>query len=168
MRIAALHKELHKFNLNAMLTVTIDKEIVMESVCDNCSTNFIKTRKNHRFCSRACSLQGTQREYRHKDKAGTLFRNAKWRANKHGLEFSITKDDINSVLVSVCPLLNIPLQISEERHSDNSYTLDRIEPHLGYTPTNIQVISYRANRIKSDSTLEELKLMIENWENSNA
>ena len=136
----------------------------MESVCDNCSTKYIKTRKNHRFCSRTCSVQGTQREYRHKDKAGTLLRNAKWRANKHDLEFSITKDDINSVLVSVCPLLNIPLEIADKRHSDNSYTLDRIDPQLGYIPTNIQVISYKANRIKSDSTLEELKLMVENWE----
>lgn len=39
----------------------------------------------------------------------------------------------------------------------NSPTLDRIRPDLGYVKGNVIVISGRANRIKSDATIEELR-----------
>lgn len=40
---------------------------------------------------------------------------------------------------------------------DNSPTLDKIEPALGYVPGNIIVISGRANRLKADATIDELR-----------
>ncbi|WP_145960516.1 hypothetical protein [Novosphingobium meiothermophilum] len=39
----------------------------------------------------------------------------------------------------------------------NSPSLDRIEPELGYVPGNTIVISNRANRLKSDATIDELR-----------
>ena len=37
-----------------------------------------------------------------------------------------------------------------------SPSIDRIDSTKGYTKDNIQIISWRANRIKNDSTPEEL------------
>lgn len=68
-------------------------------------------------------------------------------------------EDIN--VPDVCPMLGIQLNydgVGEGGWSrkDNSPSLDRINNKLGYTKDNIQIISWRANRIKNDSTPEEL------------
>jgi hypothetical protein len=39
-------------------------------------------------------------------------------------------------------------------------TLDRIHNYLGYIRGNVEVISWRANHLKSDSTLDELRKMV--------
>lgn len=48
---------------------------------------------------------------------------------------------------------------------DNSPTLDRIIPELGYVKNNIIVISFRANRIKCNATIDELKKITNFYEN---
>lgn len=45
--------------------------------------------------------------------------------------------------------------------NDNSPNLDRIVNALGYVKGNVIVVSARANRLKSDSTLDELRKLIE-------
>lgn len=60
-----------------------------------------------------------------------------------------------------CPALGIPLNYDgtgSEGYSrtDNSPSLDRIDSTKGYELGNIHVLSWRANRIKNDSTIEEL------------
>ena len=39
----------------------------------------------------------------------------------------------------------------------DSASIDRIHNHLGYIPGNVHWVSYRANRIKADATVEELQ-----------
>lgn len=80
---------------------------------------------------------------------------ARNRARKSGLDFSIVPEDIN--IPEICPLLGIRLEISTGRHKDKSPTLDRIDNRRGYVPNNIWIISYRANRIKNDASIEELE-----------
>jgi hypothetical protein len=85
-----------------------------------------------------------------------LWRLAKRRALQQGVPFSLQPQDI--VVPSTCPVLGIPLILSRQASpSDNSPSVDRIVPTLGYTPGNIRVVSFRANRIKTDATPEELK-----------
>lgn len=61
-----------------------------------------------------------------------------------------------------CPMLGIPLNYSGGEgggwngRTDDSPSIDQIRPSKGYTRGNVQVISWRANRIKNDSTPEEL------------
>lgn len=80
---------------------------------------------------------------------------AKKRAKKHGLPFSIT--GANVIIPKECPVLGIPLDFSGGKQTDASPTLDRIIPELGYVPGNVAVISLRANRIKSNASLTEIR-----------
>lgn len=86
---------------------------------------------------------------------------AKRRALKAGVPFRITEGDIT--IPTLCPILGIPLAHNWHARypSDNSPTLDRIDPVMGYVLGNIQVISARANRIKSDASPEELARIAE-------
>lgn len=89
-----------------------------------------------------------------------LFRAAKQRARVKGLEFNIEESDI--VVPDVCPILGIPLFVGFGTQTDNSPSLDRIDPMKGYIKGNIMVVSYRANTIKSNATVAELR-SIADW-----
>jgi hypothetical protein len=43
---------------------------------------------------------------------------------------------------------------------ENSPSIDRIDSIEGYTVDNIQIISWKANRIKAYATVEELEIVI--------
>ena len=61
--------------------------------------------------------------------------------------------------------LHNPLsEINEGVSAANSPSVDRIVPELGYVKGNVQIISHKANTIKSNATLEDLKLMVEHME----
>ena len=102
--------------------------------------------------------KGTRRE---DDRRFRMFHNAKHRAKKKGLSFTITIDDI--VIPETCPLLGIPLVSTSDKRDPRNPSLDQRQPGKGYTQENIWVISSRANWLKADGTLEEFKMLVENW-----
>lgn len=73
------------------------------------------------------------------------------------LEFNLEESDI--IIPSHCPILDIPLKYNTHI-SDDSVSVDRINPNLGYIKGNIMIMSMRANRIKTDATLAELELVV--------
>lgn len=77
------------------------------------------------------------------------------RSKSKNLEFSLVLLDI--VIPKFCPVLGIPLRYGIGKAIDNSPTIDRIDNSKGYTKENIVIISYRANRIKSNATIKELE-----------
>lgn len=83
-----------------------------------------------------------------------MMRGVMKRVRERGYEVNITYEDIRIPLV--CPILDIELV---QGGGDNAPTLDRINNNKGYLKDNIQVISYRANRLKSDASPEELIAM---------
>lgn len=86
-----------------------------------------------------------------------LWNAAKQRSKRMGLEFTIEKSDI--VIPENCPVLGMRLNVEERgRMRPDSPSLDKIDPKKGYVPGNVWVISWRANRMKSDASLEELRL----------
>lgn len=93
-----------------------------------------------------------------------MLRSAKERAKAKGIPFDITIDDFS--IPDKCPLLGIELKSSTGKKSSgatgNSPSLDRIRPELGYVKGNVWVISYRANMIKNNASLEELELLVKN------
>lgn len=84
---------------------------------------------------------------------------ARARAKKKSLPFDIELDDI--VIPDICPLLDIPLVLDNQLFADNSPSLDRLIPSLGYVKGNVKVISVRANTIKNNATIDELMLLTE-------
>lgn len=96
--------------------------------------------------------------YRENNKEKVLLQYAKKRARKKDLPFSIVEEDIT--IPDVCPVLGIPLFSGEGYAIDNSPNIDRIIPEKGYVAGNIRVISQRANRIKNDATVEELRAVL--------
>lgn len=92
----------------------------------------------------------------------SMVRGAKARATKAGVPFSITPNDI--VIPHECPVLNIPILVGQDKASDFSPSLDRVVPLLGYVPGNVIVISNRANRIKNNATVFELRQVADFYE----
>ena len=79
---------------------------------------------------------------------------------------TLSIDYYKTLLVTHCPLLGIELSYEKfEGNTPSNYaTLDRIDSTLGYEEGNVQIISFRANTLKSNATLEELKLLVKNWD----
>ena len=98
------------------------------------------------------------RKYYYKDVKKTKVAAAKHRARYKGLPFDLTPDMIE--IPEVCPVLGISLEFGSVSSRDCSPSLDRIVPELGYVEGNIRVISGRANRIKSDASIEELEAIL--------
>jgi hypothetical protein len=90
---------------------------------------------------------------------------ARARAKKLGVECTITKDDI--FIPDVCPVLGTSLVARAgggrptTDQIPNSPSLDRIVNHKGYVPGNVAVISFRANLLKRDATIEELQAILD-------
>ena len=85
-------------------------------------------------------------------------RSAKNRSKEENCPFDIIPEDI--IIPEYCPVLGIPLFVSDNNCSDNSPSLDKVIPELGYIKTNIVVMSHRANTIKNNATIEELEKIV--------
>lgn len=105
--------------------------------------------------------RAANKRYRLKHYEHTMWNAAKSRARNKSIEFSILESDI--VIPNFCPILGLKLEIADYRNEDNSPSLDRINPKLGYIKSNIQVISHKANRMKNDATFKELELLYLYW-----
>lgn len=80
---------------------------------------------------------------------------ARSRAIQKELEFNLEVSDI--IIPINCPVLGNKLI---EKHFDWSPSIDRIDNSKGYIKGNIEIISNKANRIKSDGTLEEFEKLV--------
>ena len=63
----------------------------------------------------------------------------------------------NIIINEYCPVLNIPLDRSTK---DNVPTLDRLDNSKGYTKDNIVVISFKANRLKNNATVDDISKIL--------
>lgn len=91
------------------------------------------------------------------------FHNAKYRAKKSGIPFTLTKEDVTQLVSSQSPTctyceveLNFQLYSEDMKDRWDAPSLDRLDPALGYILGNTVLSCYRCNAIKSDATHEEL------------
>lgn len=104
-------------------------------------------------------IQYYKTKYANRTPEKRLYLYAQARAYKRKLELDITPEDIS--IPAICPVLGIPIFSGSGAggFTDNSPSVDRINPNKGYTKDNIRVISHRANRLKYNATLEEIRLI---------
>lgn len=89
----------------------------------------------------------------------TMLGHAKTRAKAKGVPYQLSEEDIS--IPEVCPVFGTKLAKGPARGrksgpSDNSPSLDRIVPSLGYVVGNVIVVSWLANRIKSNATPDQI------------
>lgn len=84
----------------------------------------------------------------------TTIGSIKRRCRLKNIEFNLKAEDF--VVPKVCPILGIPLKWGH-KITNNTPSVDRIDPTKGYTKDNVKIISMRANRLKNNATLEELE-----------
>jgi hypothetical protein len=83
---------------------------------------------------------------------------ARQRAKLKKLPFNLDSTDIT--VPEYCPVLGLKLLPHEKIRADNSPSLDRLIPALGYIKGNVRVISQRANQIKTNATIAEVEKVL--------
>lgn len=109
-------------------------------------------RENIRESSKQCG-----RRWRAAEPERHIYYKVKQRAKSKNIPFDLELSDI--VIPEKCPVLGITLMTGKgaSPFGDNTASLDKIIPSKGYVKGNVRVISFRANRIKCDATLEEIR-----------
>jgi hypothetical protein len=110
----------------------------------------------------AIDVEVEKRNSSPENKIKYLIGQAKVRAKRDSIEFAISL--IHVYIPAHCRLQGIEICYCNVGLKDNSPSLDRIDPTKGYVPGNVWIISQRANRIKNNATLSELKALVRNLE----
>jgi len=130
--------------------------------CKICGTTDVM--KGRRYCG-AC-YSNHWKEYNKKwHRANTerkLLNHAQSRAKEHELPFNLELEDI--IIPKYCPILGLKLERGIGKVIAESPSIDKINPTLGYVKGNIRVISFRANTLKNNATLDELKKIVQDAE----
>jgi len=135
------------------------------SFCEKPTDKLRKKDNPAKYCSKNCSL--IPRDGKHlithgktKSQEYRLYFLAKKRANQKNIPFNIDVEDI--VIPEFCPILNIRLKKNHKGWAPDVPTLDRIIPEIGYVKGNVKVISGKANVMKNNATIQELKTFTQN------
>ena len=103
-----------------------------------------------------------RREIYRKNILVEMFDGAKRRAKTNNIPFTIEIEDV--IIPTVCPVLGLPFSFDEKEMSPS---LDKKINELGYIKGNVFVVSKRANRLKNDASIDEirkiLKYMEQTW-----
>jgi hypothetical protein len=102
-----------------------------------------------------------QAEYRKANPVKFMLRNCKNRAKALGVPFTLKPKNI--FIPERCPVLGLKLEWGFKQNgfaSPGTPSVDRFDNSKGYTPDNIRIISNRANILKRDATIDELKKVL--------
>jgi hypothetical protein len=91
-----------------------------------------------------------------------LINASKQRAKNKDREHAITVEDVKAIYPKdgCCPIFGMKLEFNTAGFRETSPSIDRIDSTKGYTPDNIQIISWKANRVKGYATLQELEMLV--------
>jgi hypothetical protein len=91
-----------------------------------------------------------------------LLNASKQRAKLKNREHSITLKDIKDLypVDGKCPVFGFNLEFNDAGFRETSPSIDRIDSDRGYTKDNIQIISWKANRLKAYATVEDLEILV--------
>jgi hypothetical protein len=120
------------------------------ALCKPCAN--ARTRKNYR------TTKATKQGH-----ALQIFNKRKNAARREGILFDIDFEYMFSLPSENCAILNMPLSWCElsDKPRDNTPSIDKIIPEKGYVKGNVAWVSYRANSLKGNGTLDEHAAIVE-------
>jgi hypothetical protein len=116
-------------------------------------------RNGYNTVCKPCRKPLSKKNYEDTSIERRIWDRAKTRAIKRGIDFNLELSDI--IVPNFCPVLGVALVVG---HTDYAPSIDRIDSRLGYVKGNIQIISNKANRMKSNATVEEVRLLLKYME----
>lgn len=136
-------------------TEALSKPNYTEGFCKECGVE-IPVLKGHRckeYCSQSCKSKCTNK---HRNPYRVVFDNCKARVKREGVwNFELNFD--TTEFPEYCPYLGIKLDYSYGKGAikDNSPSFDRKDSTKGYTKDNVEIISHKANTMKSNASVED-------------
>jgi hypothetical protein len=112
-------------------------------------------KERYRMNKDAIKQQSTAWRYNNPERV--MLNLARLRAAKQCIPFDLSLEDIK--IPEVCPVLGIPL-FNSGRFQNNTPSLDKLVPEKGYVRGNVNVISWRANKLKSDASVSEMRELL--------
>ena len=131
------------------------------------------TRQLPRAVCKSCWNIGVRARYaKHREESFFLWKASRAKARARSLEVpcDLDADHLESIWTGRCAVTGVEIKAFETelggRYDENAAELDRITPSLGYTKGNVVFLSRRVNRIKNNSTPEEIE-MLHKWYKNN-
>lgn len=143
-------------NKNNIIYINMKKESNKNYYIKN-SNKIKEISKIYRQKNKEIRSQKRKEDHR-KNPIPNMIQSSRERAKKKGIEHNLTNTDI--IIPKVCPVLGIPIIVGEGKPTPNSPSIDRIDNTKGYTKDNIIIVSWRANDLKRNATIEELEKIL--------
>jgi hypothetical protein len=95
-----------------------------------------------------------------------VINNKKYESKIKNLNFNLDVDYLKKIfpIDNRCILSNV--MFINKKNSEFQPTLDRLIPNKGYVKGNVIFVSRKANLIKNNLSLNEMKLLLKNWKNN--
>lgn len=123
----------------------------------------------HRTRCRDCTSARERRRYI-RDRTENYFHfkaiRAKSRSQWLKVPFNLTGEYLESIWTDFCPVFGIPLEKWTDRQNEGAVELDRKTPSLGYVQGNVVFMSRKANRLKNNAAVDDLRRLL-SWMDSN-
>ena len=125
-----------------------NREIILDR-CEEYRNNNVEKEKNRHII------------YRLNNELKCILQDTKTRAKKINVENNLTLEYLMSIDRDYCPYFNFPfIKGGGFKERNFAKSIDRIDSSLGYILGNVEFISFRANFIKRDSTIDEQEKIV--------
>jgi hypothetical protein len=135
-----------------------------QRLCRPCDNERLKSNRNRRI-DQYKKYEQDYRKARANDleyRLRNLLNASRARARNKDREHEITLQDLYDLypIDNKCPVFGFELEWNSAGFRETSPSIDRIDSSKGYTKDNIQIISWKANRLKAYATVEDLEAVI--------
>lgn len=136
----------------------------LQRLCKSCDN----ARQKKRRLIKRPETREWEKKYREKTRGvfsvrlRALLNASRQRATTKNRDHTITLDDLIALYPAdgKCPVYGTKLEFGNAGFRENSPSIDRIDSNKGYTRDNIQIISWKANRLKAWATVDDLEMLL--------
>jgi len=82
------------------------------------------------------------------------------RAKSNNIPCDLDEQYLAFIWTGICPVLKTPMRFGSDKDHEDYPQLDRVVPERGYVKGNVRWLSKKANRLKSNLTLADVKNLL--------